>query len=471
MTNEARVGRGRAWTAVRVGLLTGAALVLSAGEAIAQAAPGAQSDASASTPVVMTLDQAVAAAQEKSPLVVQGEGQVRNAAAGERAAKGAYLPSLSVSSGATMTGNGVLGNSPGAGSVGLGAPADATKIASGVRDSYTAGLAASMDVFDGGKRSSDLARSRAVSAQADASLLEQKYAAALAAKSSFFDVLRSQELVKVAQTQQQQAESALGDAQKRFRAGAATRSDVLRAQLAVTQAQQALSQAQSQVTTNQYTLGRAVGEDRPVQPQLTTGATLDPKPLALSAAQLDALVATQAPAVVAAEAGLRASTAAIGAAKSQYLPQLKVSAGYDWANNSNSVITGGQDGWNVRASVDLPIFDGFQREQAVTQAKTAEDVASANLDDARRAQREELQKDLASLTNTENQIRLGQQAVQAAQEDLRVQQERYRLGAGTMLEMITSQTALAQAEQSLVNARYDYQVNRAALESLAGRAL
>ncbi len=469
MTNEARVGRGRAWAAARVALLTGAALVLSAGEAIAQAAPAAQAGAQATTPVVMTLDQAVAAAQEKSPLVVQGEGQVRNAAAGERAAQGAYLPSLSVSTGATMAGNGVLGGATGVGGVGV--PADATKVSSGVRNSYTAGLAASMDVFDGGKRSSDLARSRAVSAQADASLLEQKYAAALAAKSSFFDVLRSEELVKVAQTQQQQAESALGDAQKRFKAGAATRSDVLRAQLAVTQAQQALSQAQSQVTTNQYTLGRAVGEDRPVQPQLTTGATLDPKPLALSAAQLDALVATQAPAVVAAEAGLRASTAAIGAAKSQYLPQLKVSAGYDWANNSNSVITGGQDGWNVRASVDLPIFDGFQREQAVTQAKTAEDVASANLDDARRAQREELQKDLASLTNTENQIRLGQQAVQAAQEDLRVPQERYRLGAGTMLEVITSQTALAQAEQSLVNARYDYQVARAQVESLAGRSL
>ncbi|HEX9109447.1 MAG TPA: TolC family protein [Longimicrobiales bacterium] len=471
--------RNGARTAARVTILTAFGLGLTAGEAMAQAAAGGQAPATAqapagagAAPVTMTLDQAVAAAVQNSPQVVQGQGLVRNAVAGERAAKGAFLPSLSLSTGAAWTGNGVLNGATGAaGSTGAsgagGVPTDATRVA-GVRDSYTAGLSASMDVFDGGKRTADLAKSRAVSAQADASLLAQQYAAGFNARSSFFDVLRAGELASVARAQQQQAETALGDAQKRFKAGAATRSDVLRAQLAVTQAEQALSQARSQQTTNQYALGRAVGYDGPVLPKLTT--SLDPRPLALSAAQLDSLVTTQAPAVTAAEAAVRIGTAGISAARSQYLPQLKVSAGYDWANQ-NTAFTGGQDGWALRATVDLPIFDGFQREQAVTEAKTAADVASANLEDARRGQRLELEKDLSSLTNAQNQIQLGQQAVQAAQEDLRVQQERYRLGAGTMLEVITSQTSLAQAQQSLVNARYGYQVARAALETLAGRSL
>ena len=52
-----------------------------------------------------------------------------------------------------------------------------------------------------------------------------------------------------------------------------------------------------------------------------------------------------------------------------------------------------------------------------------------------------------------------------------MQQERYRLGAATMLDLITSQAALTQAEQGLVNARFDYQTARAQLEALAGRTL
>ncbi len=446
-----RLGRAGAGLA---GLL---ALVLAPGVAWAQE-PG---DAPAKS---MTLDQVVAAAQQASPSVVEGEGAVRSAAAGERAAVGSFLPSVSLSSGATLAGNGLAGRTV------TGVPADATAVGSQTTTSYTAGVSASMDVFDGGKRTAELARARAESAQADAGLLQQRNDATLAAKSDFFDVLRQGELVKAAQAEAQRAGEALSAAQDRLKAGAATRSDVLRAQLALTQAQQALSQAQSARSTAQYTLGRAVGYDEAVSP--VAPASLDPKPLALTVAQLDSLVTTQAPAVHVAEASLKASQASVGAARSQYLPQLSVRGGYDLsAGNTNPALSGARDNWSLSANVTLPVFDGFQREQAVTQANVATDAARATLEDARRGQRVELQKDLAALDNAQNQIRLGQQAVASAQEDLRVQQERYRLGAATMLDVITSQSALTQAEQGLVNARFDYQVARAQVEALAGRSL
>jgi outer membrane protein TolC len=58
-----------------------------------------------------------------------------------------------------------------------------------------------------------------------------------------------------------------------------------------------------------------------------------------------------------------------------------------------------------------------------------------------------------------------------AREDLRVQDERYRLGASTILDLITSQLNLAQAETDEIAARYDYQIARAELEALVGREL
>ncbi len=439
------------------GLAALLALVLVPGVAWAQGPGGAPAKS-------MTLDQVVAAALQASPSVVQGEGAVRSAAAGERAAIGSFLPSVSLSSGATLAGNGLAGRTV------AGVPADATAVGAQTTTSYTAGVSASMDVFDGGKRTAELARAHAESAQADAGLLQQRNDAGLAAKSDFCDVLRQGELVKAAQGEAQRAGEALSAAQDRLKAGAATRSDVLRAQLALTQAQQALSQAQSARSTAAYTLGRAVGYDGPVSP--VAPASLDPRPLALTAAQLDSLVTTQAPAVHVAEASVKASQASVGAARSQYLPQLSVRGGYDLsAGNNNPALSGTRDNWSLSANVTLPVFDGFQREQAVTQANAATDAARATLEDARRGQRVDLQKDLAALDHAQNQIRLGQQAVASAQEDLRVQQERYRLGAATMLDVITSQTALTQAEQGLVNARFDYQVARAQVEALAGRSL
>ena len=46
----------------------------------------------------------------------------------------------------------------------------------------------------------------------------------------------------------------------------------------------------------------------------------------------------------------------------------------------------------------------------------------------------------------------------AAEEDLRVQQQRYNLGASTLLEVLNSQTALNTAQQQLISARQTYRV-------------
>ena len=53
----------------------------------------------------------------------------------------------------------------------------------------------------------------------------------------------------------------------------------------------------------------------------------------------------------------------------------------------------------------------------------------------------------------------------------RVQQERYRLGVATIVDVLTSQEALNQAEVDVVNARFDYLRAKAQLDALVGRAL
>jgi outer membrane protein TolC len=57
----------------------------------------------------------------------------------------------------------------------------------------------------------------------------------------------------------------------------------------------------------------------------------------------------------------------------------------------------------------------------------------------------------------------------AAEEDLKLAQERYALGAATILDLLNAQLSVAQANSSLVRARYDERILKAELDALAGR--
>ena len=59
----------------------------------------------------------------------------------------------------------------------------------------------------------------------------------------------------------------------------------------------------------------------------------------------------------------------------------------------------------------------------------------------------------------------------AARDQLRLAQDRYRLGAGTSLEVSDAQNAVQRAEGDYVNAVYDYHKAVAALEAAVGRPL
>ena len=83
----------------------------------------------------------------------------------------------------------------------------------------------------------------------------------------------------------------------------------------------------------------------------------------------------------------------------------------------------------------------------------------------------ELTAALAQLDAARIQIDITQTSVVAATEDLRVQQERYRLGASTIVDVLTSQEALNQAEVDVVVARFDYLRAKAQIEALIGRTL
>jgi outer membrane protein len=187
-----------------------------------------------------------------------------------------------------------------------------------------------------------------------------------------------------------------------------------------------------------------------------------------------AVLALTGPAVQQAQSNLDAAQDARKASKATYLPSL--SASYSRSGTGTDPRFGFGDDpftYSGRLSFQLsyPIFNNFQREEQVVRAKVAEVNAQATFRDTQLAAVQVLTQNIGALRGASQRVAIQVASVAAAREDVRVQQQRYNIGASTLLDLITSQAALATAEQALIQARFDYRVARAQLEALIGRDL
>ena len=142
------------------------------------------------------------------------------------------------------------------------------------------------------------------------------------------------------------------------------------------------------------------------------------------------------------------------------------------ARSDFSLSTAGYDySGSVHLSLSLPLFNQLQREEQVTQSEVEEADAAATLRDARLATEADLTRLLTAYRSAEAKVTSQSAILEAAEEDLRVQKQRYALGSSTLLDVLTSQTEVDGARRDLIRARYDARVSKAQLEELLGRDL
>lgn len=403
----------------------------------------------------VTLAEAIDRAIDRSPTYVQSTANLRNAEGGLKTTLGSFLPSLSLSSGASTRSQSQF---------------DPTtqRLVQGSSTSMNAGLSARVTVFEGGRRFNEWDRSQADILAAEAQLIDSRYGVVLQTQTSFFNALRQGELLEVQRARVGRAEESLSNIRRQVQLGTATRSDTLRARLEVANARLAEIQAQTALRGAEFALGRQVGEPGPVTP--IAPAEMGPAPLPLTDEEIYQIAEQESPAVRAAQANRTAANAGASSSRTAYWPSLSLSSGYSWANNAVA-LADGNTSWNLGISASVPVFNGFTREENINRAEQSARVARYQEDDARLAARQNADAALQSLRTAELTAEIASEAVVVAAEDLRVVEQRYRLGVGTILDLITSQIAVEQAQADLVVARYDYVLARAELEALLGRTL
>ena len=416
----------------------------------------------AAEPRLITLDEAVRLAQQNSPSALQARGTLRTRALAVRSAYAAFLPTLN-------------------GSVGLGRPIEAptrrindTTVVELPREwSHSSSISSSLTLFDP-LRYYDVGEAKRNVDVAEAAEIQNRYSIALQVKQQYFNALNARESEAAARSALAVAEQSYRAAVARVRAGSATTSDSLRALIQVGNQQIAVLTAQNNLRQANVGLSRLVGTDFPVQAD--PADTLDTAAEAAIDSAALVLMVDRGPVLEQQRAQVELARYSVKSARTRYWPRVSS------VNISRSGSGPGFYGFDDLAyrysetqccniSVSMTFWDNFQRENQLVASRIQAENAEATLRDQELGQQQSLAQWIGTLRTTQAQMAVQRLSLAAAEEDLRVIQLRYELGAATQLEVTTSQDALNRARVSLIDTRSRYRIAKAQIESLIGREL
>lgn len=306
-------------------------------------------------------------------------------------------------------------------------------------------------------------------AQAQFAAAQAQYAAARLAlvgqvDTAYYNLLRNEALLQIAQETQTQANRQLVAAKRRNRAGDVPALDVLRAQVPVASAQSGLYGAQNAVAVARQTLNGLIGHS--LEAPLAIGAVA-PSQIVLpyTLEQARALALQYSPDVRAADATIRADEAALQSARLSREPTFALQA--------SDTRSGDQTAFSrldtVQASVTVPLSDGGLARGQIQEAQAALTQAQAQAEGARRTALVTVSGAYLTAQSAQQQVASAQVARSIAQTVYEKTRLGYDEGLFPLSDALNAQTALAQARISETQAVYDAAVAIRVLENATGR--
>ncbi len=153
-------------------------------------------------------------------------------------------------------------------------------------------------------------------------------------------------------------------------------------------------------------------------------------------------------------------------ARAGMLPQLNLS--FQYGIDANRV-TSRDRGYAGFVHLDIPIFDFLRARSEQRQFQSEARAAQTDLSIGARMFSKEYQDALSQVNGIYAQIAITQRQVDLAKENLRLSRLRFESGEGTALEVVTAQSALAQADIDFYTTRADYLNALTALKVASGQ--
>lgn len=297
----------------------------------------------------------------------------------------------------------------------------------------------------------------------------------LQVRTNFYDVLLAREQIVVQEQNVKLLEEQLATARNRFEAGAVSNFDVLRAEVELANAQPALIRARNSlriaVDQLRYSLGFDDWErsNAAAMPEFIGDLAIEPVAYDLAGA-IDTARANR-PELMRLAKLVEARAAGVTIAKSNRLPSVYATAGYDLRKKGSSEsFRDSLDGWTVGIASSWAVWDGRATRGRIDQALSQQEQSRIALLDATLGVEVEVRRALSALNEATELADAAVKVVAQAEEALRLANARYGAGTATQLELLAAQVALTSARNNQLEANYSYNVAAAAMRRAMGQS-
>ena len=285
-------------------------------------------------------------------------------------------------------------------------------------------------------------------------------------KQAFYAVLLAEKSLDVVTNVYDNAQKNYEKTMQRFNVGKASEVERLRAEVTMLNAEPNVSSAENAVLLATWQLkavmGIDLGTDIEVAGNLNdyTSQMLSPYTLENDLSNNSSLLQL--------DIQDRMLESTIKMQKKQYLPTLAANINYNYSAMGDDKLS-----WfpssTAALSLSIPVFDGFQKHNAIKQSQVTRNMLALQREDAERNLRIAMRNYNDQMALCVKNYEAANATVEIAQKSYDISAKMYEVGKATLVELNDAQLALQQAQLTQAQAVYNYMVTKASLDELIGK--
>ena len=342
------------------------------------------------------------------------------------------------------------------------------------RTNFRNGVFLNMNLYNGGRNWNTIRQARLETETEEFAQTSTENQVIVDVKTGYYGLLRALRLKEVTEESVRLNEEQLRRTQSMYEIGSVARVEVLQTTANLGAARINLRNQENAVLQARAGLANVMGigsnEAFEIIDPLEGGA-LDTTAL-MSLQDALRLANLTNPAIQRDEGSIRSAMIGTKLARSGLWPTVSGNIGYSRTGVRFQDVYGTYDkNWNLSFGVNLslPILNGTQTYADISRAQAQQLIAEETLRQTRRTTSLTIRNALLDLETAREVITLSNDNIVASEESLRLAEERYRVGSGTLLEVFTAQEALVRAKSELAGAQYDFLIAQATLDGALGK--
>ncbi len=409
---------------------------------------------------VLTLEESIGIALERSLAALSAAEEIRAKEYEERSARADFYPKLSTGYSYTRLDDETVDEAN------RRLPAGFTTVR---RNTYTFDVTATQPVFTGWALTTtrDLASLGVDIAKIQKETTIQDLV--LNVKDAYFGILKAEKLETVAKQAVEQLEAHLEVAQAFYEEGIIAKNELLQTEVEMAQSRQDLIKATNAVALAQSLFNKLLR--REINEEVRIKDILEYSPVELSLDQALKKAEVMRPEIKEVSLNVLSAEKTVKLSKSDYYPTLNLVGNYQRETDDVFLeyIPGEDpDRWTLTLQAEWTFWEWGKRRHEVAAARARLAKARYLLDEIKDNIQLEVKEAYLSLREAAKNIQVAKTAVVQAEENFRMNEERYKQQVATSTDVLDAQTLLTQARTNYFNALSDHNIAWARLEQAMG---